>query len=116
MDQDRPAIAVTLNNGERWDANPETTQGVMKMAKMVESFPDDASPVDYHTLKIGLEEEFGTILRKCTMKGEAHDQLHNYLVPLREMFSDLASDDATRSKIAVDKLRYHLRSYGDYFR
>ena len=107
---------LILNSGELWIANMETTQGIDNMIALMSSFSDKESVEAYAKLKINLDKEFGTILKKCTMKGESHDQLHNFLVPMQEMFEGLASSDLKICKYSYDTLNDHLKEYPKYFK
>lgn len=108
-------VAVQLNNGERWDANPETTSGIEKMAALATNFQDKNELAGFHDLKGKLESEFNLILQNCTMSGEAHNQLHNYLVPMKTLFDELGSSDIEICRKAVNSLKTHLEEYGKYF-
>ncbi len=107
---------LILNSGELWIANMETTQGIDNMIALMSSFSDKESVEAYAKLKINLDKEFGSILKKCTMKGESHDQLHNFLVPMQEMFEGLASSDLKICKDSYDTLNDHLKEYPKYFK
>ncbi len=99
---------VTLNNGQRWQANPETTSGIANMVGILKAYdPAGGEPA---TLKAALEEEFGLIFERCTMEGEAHEQLHNYLLPIHHQLRDFAATEAQRAALGA-----HLAAYGNYF-
>ena len=103
---------VQLNNGKKWDANAETTQGVNKMLLMVKDEVIKDNP-DYIALKDGLNNEFNVVLDKCTMKGESHDQLHNYLLPLKAKIDKLES---TSNLEQIGDIDNYLLSYSNYFK
>ncbi len=105
---------VQLNNGKRWEANPETTKGIKKMLIIVKGF-SEVNENSYTELKANLEKEFADVFAKCTMKGEAHNQLHNYLKPMLDMFDGLESEDINIKKESVKTLYKHLSQYGNYF-
>lgn len=109
------STAVKLNNGQKWPANSETTEGIKGMSSLLETLPEEPKTEDYHSLKTKLEKEFGTILQKCTMTGEAHDQLHNYLLPMKEMMEKLGSNSADEQREASNDLKTHLKEYEKYF-
>ena len=109
------ASPVTLNNGEKWTANPETKAGIKNMIALVSAFPETVGVDEYSSLKMKLETEFSQILEKCTMTGEAHTQLHNYLLPMREMILSLNSQDVETLKEGLNKLKQHLNEFGNYF-
>lgn len=104
---------LLLNNGLKWQANPETTQGVMAMLEHLQAFRN-LGLEDYNQLRTDLEDEFKMIFEKCTMKGESHNQLHNYLYPMRDYFSDLSKDHNTAEKAFV-ALEAYVPQYFDYF-
>ena len=105
-----------LNNGEKWVANPETTQGINRMLEIVAAQNDAQNFSLYEEMGKSLNLEMKTIFNQCTMKGEAHDQLHLYLIPLVKQFRALENaenkEDAA-SKIGV--ITAHLNNYKTYF-
>jgi len=107
---------VSLNEKDNlWKANKETTDGIFKMQKMVNSFNENSNLKAYTALKNQLESTFQEIFSKCTMKGAAHEQLHNYLKPMIGYFENLESANAATRKENLKKLTYHLLGYSNYF-
>jgi len=106
---------VTLDNGKLWQANPETTTGINNMKSRMQAFTDKENAEAYSTLKEGLEADFTELFQKCTMKGEAHNQLHNYLFPFIDLFDGLASSDIETCKKSFAGLTIRLEEYFDYF-
>lgn len=104
---------VTLNQGQRWQANPETTQGIQTMLKAIDEATAGGSSMDYTALHTALETAFQDIFKQCTMTGEAHNQLHHYLLPMKDLFATVKS--SADQKAAVEKLRAYLQDYGTYF-
>lgn len=106
---------VELNNGERWKANAETTMGIENMISRMQSFSEKENSLGYHHLKDSLESDFTEIFQKCTMKGEAHNQLHNYLKPMIDLFEGLDSEELEHNKKSFFTLNEHLHIYKNYF-
>src|SRR5699024_2148455 len=104
--------AVTLNDGERWEANPETNEGIDNMMALVTKEEANAS-TDLKVLQKDLRAEFNTILQKCTMNGESHNQLHNCLHRLKEKIDGL--DQAQTDAHAIDDLEQYLQTAKNYF-
>ncbi|MEP6793300.1 MAG: hypothetical protein ABJB16_03165 [Saprospiraceae bacterium] len=102
---------LVLNNGLKWQANRETTEGIQNMQKRVDEYIANAG-VDHKLLSENLEKEFSTIFEKCTMTGEAHTQLHNYLLPLRDRIGHLKEKGDTES---VKSIQSYLAEYLNYF-
>ncbi|PHS51896.1 MAG: hypothetical protein COB01_08830 [Lutibacter sp.] len=107
---------LQLNNGNLWEANLETTEGINNMKLLIKSFSERDNMVAYATVKQNLEKEFGTIIAKCTMTGEAHNQLHKYLVPMKDLFDGLAASDLDTRKYSLNKINTHIEGYIKYFK
>lgn len=106
--------AVQTNNGQRWKANPETTAGIASMQAILAKYEGKTGDAAGRTaLQEELELAFQDIFKKCTMTGEAHEQLHNYLLPMKNMFEKIGG--ATESEPALEQLKKHLEEYQNYF-
>lgn len=102
---------LILNNGLKWKANLETTEGIQNMQKQVDEYVA-ITVTDYKLLSENLTKEFSTILEKCTMTGEAHTQLHNYLLPLRDRISHFKEKGDAES---LKNIQSYLAEYINYF-
>jgi len=100
---------VELNNGAKWTANPETTQSIVVMQDYLKNNSEKLSAAE---IKEQLQSEFKLIFKNCTMTGAAHDQLHNYLLPLRDKINALNEDNR---KAGIIELKEYLNSYQKYF-
>jgi len=107
--------SVKLNGSEKWIANIETTEGIIKMQLIMNSFSDEESINEYKLLKEKLEVEFTNIFTLCTMKGESHNQLHNYLKPIIPFFDGLDSNELITCKTNFNNLENHLKEYSNFF-
>ena len=110
----KEAIAPNLikDNGKRWKANPETTRAISNMLNQTEALPSNPSEEEFSALQESLQFEYKELVRQCTMTGPAHDQLHNYILPLREKIDEL--DDEPSEESITELLRY-LNAYFEYF-
>ena len=106
---------LQLNEGEKWKANPETTKGVENMIAYMDAFTDADNISAYHELNDSIKSEFTGIFQKCTMKGEAHNQLHNFLIPIKDQFDALGSNNLDSCKAGIIHLKDHLRIYFNFF-
>ncbi|MBQ0767700.1 MAG: hypothetical protein KBT58_00300 [Bizionia sp.] len=107
---------LQLNNGERWEANIETTDGVKKMITLMDDFVLTEDTAAYAGLAEYLKQEFAVIFEKCTMKGEAHNQLHHFLIPINNEFDKLSSSNVETCKASFNRLNDHLKIYPLYFK
>lgn len=108
-------IDVKLNNGAKWEANVETTNGIGYMLGSVGDMPAEPTLEDFRALHKTLNVRFQTILQQCTMTGEAHNQLHNYLMPLKEKIDLLASADLNTCKKMLPELKEYIMKYSHFF-
>lgn len=101
---------VKTDNGKKWKANTETTEGIHQMIALIEQ--QEQGRISIAELRQGLDKEFNEVLQQCTMTGEAHNQLHNYLLPLKEQYERL---DENSGKEPVKAVKDYLHTYGSYF-
>jgi len=115
---DHPGKAgpVQLNQGNRWLANSETTTGIAEMQAILSKYEGKTAEVaNRKSLRDELELAFQGIFKQCTMTGPAHDQLHNYLLPMKAQFEKIESENAMEAEEAIKQLKQHLAEYNTYF-
>lgn len=103
---------VQLNNGQKWQANPETTDGIKRMQALCEGF--SGQDADVADLANDLQTAYQEIFDKCTLTGVAHDQLHNYLLPLGTHLKELAACTSGCAEL-VGHIKEYLGTYTSYF-
>ena len=108
-------IDVKLNNGSKWEANVETTREMGAMLGMTGDMPKDPTIEDYRALHKKMLISFQTTLQQCTMTGEAHNQLHHYLMPLKEKIEKLGEGDLETCKTILPDIRDYLLKYSHFF-
>lgn len=113
---DGKTVKVTLENETLWKANDYTSIGMNNMIKLMQDLAiNKANIKDFELLTGNLKNEFTLIFQKCTMKGEAHNQLHNFLIPINNEFENLESDNIETAKTSYDRLLKHIKTYSLYF-
>lgn len=106
---------IKLDNGNKWEANLETNEGVDKMLNLVKT-SDPKTVEDYHALASKLNEEKNYVVKKCTMEGPSHDNLHVFLHPLIEKIEALGKVSSTDEGAEVTaNIQENLEGYYDYF-
>ncbi len=106
---------LVLNNGKPWDTQVEMTNRVKNMTQLLNDFSDYDNVDAYKKLSTALSHEFDMIFKECTMTGEAHNQLHNFLIPVKDMLEALNSSDVQKCKQGYEHLKAHLSEYNTYF-
>jgi hypothetical protein len=106
---------IKLNEGNKWEANVETNEGILKMQKTIKTQSINTLE-DYHQLAEKLESDKNYVLKNCTMKGASHDNLHVWLLPLMKKIDALSEtktiEDATKLKRSIEE---NINGYADYF-
>ncbi|MBK7342039.1 MAG: hypothetical protein IPJ06_02310 [Saprospiraceae bacterium] len=104
---------MALNHGQRWEANPETTTGIANMQMILENAK--GKELDLLQLHTDLQDAYQTIFKQCTMTGEAHDRLHDYLIPIKGHLDNLLSASPEEEMTVVDNFAKYLSTYENYF-
>lgn len=106
---------IQLDNGNKWAANLETTEGITKMLQQIES-SNPRTIEDYQNLASQLNTEKNFVIKECTMKGPSHDNLHIFLHPLIEKIEALKNVSTTTEGTEITQsIKENLTNYGNYF-
>ena len=106
---------MQLDEGAKWKANIETTEGVVKMQSLINTHTTVAIE-DYHDLAGKLNEVKNTVVKECTMKGSSHDNLHIWLYPLVEKIGALSEVNTLAEAAEIKQsIVENLNSYTNYF-
>ena len=106
---------VVLDEGKKWKVNDYTNVGVSILKKVTDQFDPAGEIEDYQRLSEDIEREFKLIFKNCTMEGEGHEQLHNYLYPIVKMYRGLREGDVQSREEFRLALLNHLGEYLLYF-
>lgn len=110
-EHEETAGKVQLDNGKKWKANPETITGINNMSTLVQNgIIGKAGTAQLHD---SLQFEFKTIFDKCTMTGESHNQLHNYLLPLKGQLDKLKAGSSDIN--ILEEMQEYLVTFKNYF-
>lgn len=106
---------IELNQNEAWNADSVTNNGVEKLQQTLNEFSTNTLK-DYHQLANHLIEINNYIIDNCTMKGEAHENLHIWLYPLLEKVKLLKEAKTT---VEAEEIRVSIecsvQKYATYF-
>nr|AWJ66178.1 hypothetical protein [uncultured bacterium] len=106
---------MALNNGIKWSANTETTDGVREMLSLIKD-NNTTTTDDYIKLGVTLNNVKNTVVKECTMEGASHDNLHIWLHPLIEKIELLQKvQNAEGGEQLTSNIKTHLEGYYDYF-
>jgi hypothetical protein len=107
---------LRLNDGKKWAANIETTKGIAKMTEIAAKDIEDGRLSHYVAMGELLNIELNNIFSSCTMNGEEYEQLHLYILPLKDLCDqlDLVADE-DEAMILQKNILKKLNSYSNYF-
>lgn len=106
---------IVLNNGIKWKANKETTDGVMLMLSYIDEGQATTSN-EYRALGNRLNAVKNTVVKECTMDGASHDNLHIWLHPLIKKIAMLQkTQNKEEGALLLSDIKMHLEGYYDYF-
>jgi hypothetical protein len=109
---------LQLNNGAKWQANPETTAGVEELKNLVSNFEQSDSTsalAAYNQLGAAMHETMKTIFAQCTMTGDAHNELHDFLYPMLGDIKKLQGDNLEVAQNSFANLSRQLGRYSAFF-
>lgn len=99
-----------------WPVNKATTVGVANMIEQINTFSIGNNTKDFDGLSKTLEDEMITLFSKCDMKGKAHDELHNFLLPIHAHIEKLKNGDVTERTETLKNIKYRLHLFPLYFK
>ena len=106
---------IELNDGNKWQANSETNEGILKMKNSIKTQSTNTL-VEYFALVEQLNVDKNYVIKNCTMKGYSHDNLHVWLLPLIAKIDALSEaktiEDAAKLKQSIKE---NMNAYFDYF-
>ena len=86
---DDESEAIELNNGEKWQVNANMITHIRNMENDVISFAK-VEQKDYKVLSEKLQASIDLLTSNCTMTGQAHDELHKWLLPYMDLVEELS--------------------------
>lgn len=106
---------IQLNGDQKWDVNKEMMPHIEAGENVFSTYQSN-SGTDFKSLATDLRNHNNKLISSCTMQGESHDQLHNWLVPHIALISDLEKAESEEmAKPVVEKLQTSFATFHNYF-
>lgn len=102
---------IQLNDGQKWKVDVDMMAHIRTMENDVTSF-DKETPENYQLLADNLKKNLDLLTSNCTMKGEAHDELHKWLLPYIELVDDFSKDKSNEN---LAKIQESFTTFNQYF-
>lgn len=106
---------IELNSGHKWKVDKNMMVYIVQMEKDVTGFRGSTIE-EYKELASGLEQNIEQLTSNCTMEGQAHDELHKWLLPyieLSEHFSASATEQDAEKYLG--EIRASLENFHSFF-
>ena len=106
---------IQLNQGQKWKVDAEMLSIIRAMENDVASFKG-SELAEYISLSEKLKNNIDLLTSNCTMKGQAHDELHKWLLPYIDLvnaFSE-AKNGADTEKLFQD-VKNSFVTFNQYF-
>lgn len=112
-EQEEPSLS--LNHGEKWKVNDDMMVHVRSGEDAINAF-ESADEKDYSSLASDLKENIDLLTNSCTMTGEAHDQLHVWLMPYMALVDKMATgENDTEGEQAFSEIQASFTTFNAYF-
>lgn len=107
--------AIHLDNGVKWKVDTNMIVYIRKMEKDILEFSETENK-NYQKLAGELQKNISLLTANCTMEGEAHDELHKWLLPYIDLVNELSAikDDSTASK-QFENIQTSFQTFNQYF-
>lgn len=107
---------IALNNGQKWIVDNNMMVHIRNMEKDINSFESKNSN-DYSILSKKLKSNIELLTSNCTMKGQAHDELHKWLLPYIDLVKEFsASKSDKQSVVNFEKIKKSFVTFNTYFK
>lgn len=114
-DSHHHAEILVLHNGVKWRVNSEMQPFILKGETLVNDYISHKDS-NFVRLASDLKSSNNALIKSCTMKGEAHENLHKWLHPHLKLVDALGkcTNDSLAS-LYVDSLQQSYSVYHQYF-
>lgn len=112
------ADAIQMDSGKKWVIVPEMMKYLRNIENAVAEFPkkENHSFDDYKILAQLIEKNLESLTSNCTMTGQAHDELHKWLVPFLDLSKEFSeSKNQEEAKNNFQKVKESFEVFNKYF-
>ena len=89
---------LQLNEGQKWKVDDNMMVHIAQMEQDIASLDQ---PKDFEQLSENLNKNLGLLTSNCTMEGQAHDELHKWLLPYIDLVEAFATDKSVDNYTAI---------------
>lgn len=110
--------AIVLDNGNKWVVVPEMMAFIKNIEKGVMDFSKQENSTfdDHKKLAKLIDENLTSLTSNCTMTGQAHDELHKWLLPFLDLATEYSeSTNENEAKETFHKITTSFNEFNTYF-
>lgn len=106
---------IHLNDGAKWVVVPKMMESIRAMEIEINNF-NGTRLQEYKDHSKNISELLDELTSNCTMKGDAHDELHKWLLPFIELNEELTKSTSVEMAInLVRKQKVAIQLFNIYF-
>lgn len=108
--------SVVFNNGEKWKVVDHMMAHIKRMDLDVANFKGTTLK-DYQNLSEKLIKNINLLTANCTMTGQAHDELHKWLLPfidIANLFTEVKTIKEAKTK--YNEIKKSFKEMNTYFK
>lgn len=106
---------ILLLNNQKWKIAPEMMSIIQVFATDIQEF-NGGTEEDYKALSKRLTKKLNELTSNCTMKGQAHDELHKWLLPFLDLSRSFAKDtELSQMESSVKTLKEEIVVFSEFF-
>jgi hypothetical protein len=106
---------LQLNNGQKWKVDEKMLVFIRNMESDILDF-SNTDQKDFNILTEKLQSNIDLLTSNCTMKGDAHDALHKWLLPYIEIVNTLSeTKNATEASTQFENIQTSFSTFNQYF-
>ncbi|MBP9740818.1 MAG: hypothetical protein KBD28_09030 [Chitinophagaceae bacterium] len=107
--------SIALNNGVKWKVDENMMVHIHNMEKDVTTF-EAKSVNDYSALAKKLTSNIDLLTANCTMEGQAHDELHKWLLPFIDLVKEFSESKSEQEFTThFEKIKTTFIEFNKYF-
>ena len=105
---------IVLDDGDKWKVDTNMIVFIRNMENDINKQNADAT--DFSVLAKALDENLNLLTSNCTMSGQAHDELHKWLLPFIDTAGELSeAGDAKAQRQVYLELKKAMEEFNYFF-
>lgn len=113
-DHEHESEAIALDNGKKWKVDENMMAHIRNMENDVNTF--DTKKAEYAALATKLSNNLDLLTSNCTMTGQAHDELHKWLLPFIDLSEEFGkSKNENESAAYYQNIKTTIVNFNTYF-